>query len=70
MLGSLFILHSISGILLDVFNCVFLFIEPQQCKFYASVMKSNLLNVQRLSLSSFMVSQCAEAFTIKFYGQT
>ena len=29
-------------------------IEPQQYKFFALVMKSNLLNVQRLLLSSFM----------------
>ena len=29
-------------------------IEPLQCKFYASMMKSNLLNGQRLLLSSFM----------------
>ena len=54
MLDSLFILDSIFGIQLDVFNCVLLVIEPQQCKIYASVMKSILLNVQRLSLSSFM----------------
>ena len=33
----------------------FLFdIEAKQCKFYASMMKSNLLDVQRLLLSSFM----------------
>ena len=36
------------------FSTFLLDIEPQQCKFYASVMKSNLLDVQRLSLSSFM----------------
>ena len=29
-------------------------IEARQCKFYASMMKSNLLDVQRLLLSSFM----------------
>ena len=46
MLDSLFILNSISDIPLDVFNCVLLVIEPQQCKLYASVMESNLLNVQ------------------------
>ena len=28
--------------------------EAQQCKFYASMMKSNLLDMQRLLLSSFM----------------
>ena len=36
------------------FSTVLFNIEPQQCKFYASMMKLNLLNVQRLLLSSFM----------------
>ena len=30
------------------------YIQPQQCKFYVSVMKSNLPDVRRLLLSSFM----------------
>ena len=53
MLGSLFILNTISCIRLYVFQLCLLFIKPQKCKFYASMMKSNLLNVQRLSLLSF-----------------
>ena len=45
-MGSLFILDFISGILINVFNCVLLVIKPQQCKLYSSVMKSIPLNVQ------------------------
>ena len=36
------------------FPLFLLVFEPQQCKFYTSMMKSNLLDVQMLSLSSFM----------------
>ena len=54
MLGSLFILDSISGIPKMFLKFPLGFVSYQQSKFYASVMKSNLFNVQRLSLSSFM----------------
>ena len=37
-----------------IYRMLLFVIEPQQCKFHASVMKSNLLDVQRLSVSSFM----------------
>ena len=55
MSGSLIIHVSISGWMDQYFPLFCLVFEPQQhYKFYTSVMKSNLLNVQMLSLSSFM----------------
>ena len=57
MLGSVFILAAIFVVYVryfPIFPPFMIDIESQQCKFYASVMKSNLLNVQRLLLSSFM----------------
>ena len=47
MLGCLFILASLSGILLNISTVVLLVIEPQQCKFYASVMKSKIYSICR-----------------------
>ena len=41
----------------DIFGFSTVFVRYQgqtDCKFYASMMKSNLLNVQRLLLSSFL----------------
>ena len=53
-LCNLFIPPSISCLIAPAFSTFLLDIQPQHFKFYASVMKSNLLDVQRLSLSSFM----------------
>ena len=53
MSGCLIIFASIYGFMCPIFFTVFV-IEAHQCKFYTSVMKSNLFDVQMLSLSSFM----------------
>ena len=53
MLGCLIILSLNSG-WMESIPLFLLVIETQEFKFYTSVMKSNLLNVQMLSLSSFM----------------
>ena len=47
MLGCLFILASLSGIPFNISTVVLLVIEPQQCKFYASVMKSKIYSICR-----------------------